>query len=166
MTPQTHDFKQIVLRTLAGTPVREHLGDRSAVVLERIARGGGATRWYYCADAGALEAIAGELRPGSAVSFFFDDRIRSDVLSPDVRLQIENMMEAVGETTVGILRTDNVHIDVAFVSDWSEVEDCFPTVDPAARIFYGEFPGRDNDGLHAVTLILPDRDGIVRNHPH
>jgi hypothetical protein len=27
-------------------------------------------------------------------------------------------------------------------------------------------PGRDNDGVNAVTLTLPDLDGTVRAHPH
>ena len=160
-----HAFKHIVLQALARTPIRERLSARAAVVLERVARGGGETRWYYCTDVRTLDTIATELRPGSAVSFFFDDRIRSNVLGPEVQLEVENIMETAGEATVGILR-DNMHIDVAFVSEWSEVEDCFRGAESAARMFYGEFPTSDNDGVRAVTLIIPDLDGVVRNHPH
>jgi hypothetical protein len=28
------------------------------------------------------------------------------------------------------------------------------------------YPGRDNDGESAITLDLPDADGVVRRHPH
>jgi hypothetical protein len=33
-------------------------------------------------------------------------------------------------------------------------------------VFYGATPDRENDGTHAVTVTLPDADGIVRPHPH
>jgi hypothetical protein len=31
---------------------------------------------------------------------------------------------------------------------------------------FGAFPGRDDDGERALTLPLPDADGVVRPHPH
>jgi hypothetical protein len=37
---------------------------------------------------------------------------------------------------------------------------------PSTLFFFGQFPARDNDGDSAITVILPDTDGVVRDHPH
>jgi hypothetical protein len=34
------------------------------------------------------------------------------------------------------------------------------------QLYFGPFPARDNDGQSAITLVLPDKDGVVRQHPH
>jgi hypothetical protein len=35
-----------------------------------------------------------------------------------------------------------------------------------ARHAVVRYPGRDNDGVNAVTLTLPDLDGTTRTHPY
>jgi len=72
-------------RTIIDSPVPRLLQARPAIVLERIARGAGATNWYRCADHAHLAALAAELHPGSLVSFYFDDRITSCRYSSEVR---------------------------------------------------------------------------------
>jgi hypothetical protein len=65
---------------MKATPVPELLLVRhptGAVVLERIARGAGATRWYSLRDPEKLHALAERLTPGSSLSFYFDDRVRA-----------------------------------------------------------------------------------------
>ena len=47
-----------------------------AVVLERIARGGGTTNRFLLRTPNDLEALSNRPRPGSCVSFYFDDRTR------------------------------------------------------------------------------------------
>jgi len=36
----------------------------------------------------------------------------------------------------------------------------------SAHIFYGPFPSPDDDGVNAITIVLPDVDGFVRPHPY
>jgi hypothetical protein len=74
---------------LSATSIGERLETRCAVVLERIARGGGATKWYECADESRLPALISRFSPGSVVSFYFDGRIQSDVYSDVLRQSLE-----------------------------------------------------------------------------
>jgi hypothetical protein len=82
MLRTSDSFTSIAHSTLAMTPVGKLLETSGAVVLERIARGGGATNWYSCSGQSQLEMIEARLLPGSVVSFYFDERIRLGPLSP------------------------------------------------------------------------------------
>lgn len=66
----------------------------------------------------------------------------------------------------GILADDQVSIQVEFISGTSELTEATCDLDSSARVFFGFFPARDNDAIDAVTLQLPDRDGMIRPHPH
>jgi hypothetical protein len=160
------EFLAFVRAALAGTPIRDLLTSNAALVLERIARGGGRTEWYYCSGPAGLEVVERQLSPGSAVSFYFDGRISSSSISPQLAADIFTLIHRVGEIVVGVLAEDGVKINVDFPSSTEEVTELMSTTSPASRVFYGEFPAQDNDGTRAVSLILPDRDGIVRRHPH
>src|ERR1017187_2089227 len=149
------DFVSTVHAAVAATPIGERLGTTGAVVLERIAKGGGATRWYYCPDKDKLGAVEERLLPGSAVSFYFDDRIKSGVYSPEVKSNIEGIIIDESEAVVGRLRDDGLQIEVQLVSNIDEIDDFASTINPAARVFYGAFPARDNDGVRAITVVLP-----------
>jgi hypothetical protein len=73
--------------TIEASAVQRLLAQHSAVVLERIARGGGSTRWFFVQRPDQLEALAAALSPGSSVSFYFDDRIKRVELVPEVAEQ-------------------------------------------------------------------------------
>jgi hypothetical protein len=75
----SHSFRLAVRTAVSATPIGDLLSAKSGVVLERIARGGGATNWYYCPKKSSLEVVESKFSPGSIVSFYFDDRIRDDV---------------------------------------------------------------------------------------
>ena len=70
------------------------------------------------------------------------------------------------DAVVGELSADGMTLQVDFIANQSELEDFTRALAPGTRIFYGAFPGRDNDGVNAVTIDLPDTDGVVRQHPH
>src|SRR5277367_4911196 len=74
--PEPIPFAPVAHIALMQTPIIERLKATDAVILERLARGGGSTNWYHCPDENHLEAIEARLRPGSLVSFYFDDRIQ------------------------------------------------------------------------------------------
>jgi hypothetical protein len=67
-----------------------------AVVLERIARGGGATRWYLARTQEDSRRILRLLPSGSRVAFYFGAPLRVGQLSETV---IGAMFEAVGEVS-------------------------------------------------------------------
>ena len=166
MTMQSQSFISKTHAALATTPIIKLLTTTDAVILERIAMGAGSTRWYYCPDKSRFEAIVAQLSPGSVTSFYFDRRIQSALYSLDVKLGVERIVAETGEGIVGILSEDGLHIAAEIVNDAHEIEEALSTATCASRVFYGSFPARDNDGIRAVTVVLPDVDGVVRPHPH
>jgi len=159
-------------RTITGSPVPLLLATRSAIVLERIAFGAGATNWYHCTDHARLTALAPHLSPGSVVSFYFDDRITYCRYTPKVHERMLDLMRRqrdlgdTGEIVFGQLASDDLHINVDYPSTPGYLDELTQTLGTHSWIYFGPFPGRDNDGSNAVTLTLPDLDGIARAHPH
>ena len=66
----------------------------------------------------------------------------------------------------GALKEDSISIDVDFITDIKELLEFVSNLEPADLFFFGQFPARDNDGINAITITLPDADGVVRAHPH
>jgi len=159
-------------RVVIDSPVPRLLGTRRAVVLERLARSAGATSWYHCPDHAHLDAITTGLHPGSLVSFYFDDRIARRLYTPQLHQQMLQLMRSLrdagdsGEIVVGQLAVDGLRIEVDYPSGPEYLEEITRTLGTRSRIYVGRYPGRDNDGVNAVTLTLPDLDGITRAHPY
>lgn len=160
------DFTEIVHGVLARRRVGDLLASNAAVVLERLARGGGATEWYYCRGTAELDALEKRLSAGSVVSFYFDERIRKLPKSPQLAADIERIIAETGDAVVGVLGEDGVKIDVEIVVSRDDLADFMSRLPSSSQVFYGAFPGRDDDGMPAVTVTLPDRDGVTRSHPH
>jgi hypothetical protein len=135
------------------------------IVLERVARGGGATRWFYCRTMGDVEEVLPWLRQGSRVTFLLDDRIiRRVPLCDDVEADIWELATTKGEVFVGTQRPSSLEIDMALL-DSSELEEHLASVRSGDIVFYGAFPTTDDDGVSVVSFIPPDDDGVVRPRP-
>jgi hypothetical protein len=147
-------FTSIVRATLAVTPIAERLRHEDAVVLERIARGGGATNWYYCRDRAEMTAIEEKLSSGSVVSFYFDGRIRHAVYSAEVAADLEAAIAKNGEVVVGALRNDGVQVDATVAVSLDDLGDFMSALAPSPELFYGAFPGRDNDGAKRLPSLF------------
>ena len=143
---QTNSFKSAVRATIAAIPLGDLLATKAAVVLERVARGGGATRWYYCSDQSRLSLIEDRLSPSSVVSFYFDDRIRNDSYSPGVKAAIEEVITRNHEAVVGTLGDDGVSINAEIVTGPNELAELASEIKPGSRVFYGAFPARTTMG--------------------
>ena len=154
-----------VIDVLTKTRIPALLKEGPAVVLERIARGGGATNWYFC-TASQLETLAQRLRAGSLVSFYFDDRIRRASITPERRAEIEKVIADDGDAVVGVLGEDVLKIAAEIVVSSDDLTEFLGQVPAIVSVFYGAFPGRDDDGVHAITVTLPDSDGGVRGDPY
>jgi hypothetical protein len=136
-----------------------------AVALERIAFGAGETWWYFCEGKDGLDLILGELSPGSCVSFDFDQRIRQVPLEGVFERELAQWIQLDGEAVVGVLE-DSFHLSAYTVSGPGDLADFLSDLTPVPSLFAGRYPGRDNDGIRAVTFVVPDLDGIIRDHPH
>ena len=134
-------------------------------MLERIARGGGATNWYVIQTADDLQTLAERLRPGSLVSFYFDDRLVIGPIDREARAAILEIAERDTSAVVGALDERDIQLTVDFPSSGSELDE-FVTEHEGATFVFGRFPSSDDDGSSAVTLTLPDADGVARPHPH
>jgi hypothetical protein len=159
-------FKRLVAVTLSSTPIRLRLAIGGAIVYERIAAGGGASRWYYCHNVVELDTIADAFRPGSLVSFYFDDRIKRTTYSPRLLETISEMISKHGEIVFGVLAPDGLRNEAEYPGSIDDLCDTLPSLGPSSQVFYGPIPGQDNDGTEATTVVLPDSDGVVRDHPY
>ena len=74
------------------TAINERLESAGAIVLERVARGGGATNWYCCDSRSSLTTLESLLLPGSVVTFYFDGRFRADEYSTKVRSALRQVI--------------------------------------------------------------------------
>ena len=157
-------------RALDGGVVAELSGllERSScgvVVFERLPRAAGQTRWFFCDSPGALSQVIGLLSPASRVSFYFDGRISEQPVN-HAASRIARIFATHGEVVVARLLDDGPELDVELISSADEVEDLLSISGDASRAFVGSFPAPDDDGVDAVTVIVPDADGTVRREPH
>lgn len=140
------------------------LRDR-VVVLERIARGGGATRWYLGKTPEECQRIYRLLGPGSRVTFYFAGPLRVEPLDDRV---IGAMFGAVGEDReimVGVPDDeDPVSLAVELLSGPRELTEFLVQPRPSGDVVWGPYP--DVAEPDSETLVLVDSDGVSRPHPH
>jgi hypothetical protein len=162
---QTDGYPSLALATMTSAGVHRRLATDDAIVLERLARAAGATRWYRVATTEDLAALVCRVRPGSLVSFYFDDRIASSSVSQAVRERVMAIAAGDHEAVVAAGGAD-IDLRADFVSDPAELEEFLRSLAPDESFFYGRFPAADDDGHAAITVGLADADGVVRPHPY
>ena len=159
-------YTTLAMKVLAEASVVPRAYSAPSIVLQRIARGGGATDWFVCTSEAHLHEIAAWLSPGSVVSFYFDDRIKLRRYSMQVRQEILRIAGEDRACVVGTLNEDGYSLSVDYVAGPSEMAEFEQDLQGQRDVYFGPFPGRDNDGKSAITVVLPDKDGVVRAHPH
>lgn len=137
---------------------------RYAVVLERVAWGGGTTYWYIGRNREELSEIIDQLRGGSCVSFYFDEKMHVEVDSEEAR---RRMFDAVGMDREIVLGypADRLAFSVELPTGSSELSEALLSHMPGEFVIWGAWPSRDG-GPGTLTLDLVDEDGILRQHPH
>jgi hypothetical protein len=100
------------------------------------------------------------------VSFYFDDRIERLSDAAQLRAKATEHIVSTGESVVAALTTDRSRLEVVLACGEDDLEEFFEDLKSPSLFFAGLFPGSDNDGTDAVTIVLPDLDGVVRRHPH
>ncbi|WP_409497386.1 hypothetical protein [Amycolatopsis sp. cmx-11-12] len=152
--------------TITRAGVAERL-DRagSLVALERLAQGGGDTNWFVATCRQDLTTIADRLRPGSLVTFYFDNRIARRPYTGTVRTELLDIIERKGDALIGWLRPDGVSIRMRVV-DAGDLDEEVLDAESDDDVYFGAFPATDNDGADAITVTIPDEDGVVRVHAY
>jgi hypothetical protein len=165
---QVRPYAEVALEAIKAAGVPRAIGhdSRDVVILERLARAAGSTNWYVLHDADQLRGLAARLSPGSSISFYFDGRLGFHDNGAGVVHELLGIAGRYHDAVVGRLSPDGMTLEVDFIASKSELDAFTREISPGDRILYGAFPARDNDGNHAITIDLPDRDGIVRQHPH
>jgi hypothetical protein len=165
MNPNQH-YAPLARHAIEATEIPRLLRAHSAVALERVARGGGATRWYSIATESQLVELAAVLTPGSCLSMYFDERIRRRPMTEATVKEILGFIEEDGDALIGRLGEDGLTIDMTVVAGRAEIDEVTAAGAPSEPLYFGRFPARDDDARTAVTIELPDADDIVRRHPH
>jgi hypothetical protein len=159
-------FARVVQDVIDRTAVTELLNQRTAIVLERVARGGGTTHWFYLDDRASIPPLAARLSPGSVVSFYFDERLRFRTIDDVFMDDFFRLIGSHGSAVVGRMSDDGLELKVDFPNALSDFTEFLAGGVASTPICLGAFPDRDNDGVNSVTVTLPDHDGVVRMHPH
>jgi hypothetical protein len=159
------EYAAIAAHAFSDANVPALVRQRAAVVLERIARGAGATNWYVLEGLDDLDMLCRLVRPGSLVSFYFDGRIAETRLDDSAREQLSAIALS-DHGAVIALRAKGIELDADFPGTRRELDHWLEEMGNPERGFVGPYPGHDSDGIDAVTLTLPDLDGTVRAHPH
>lgn len=122
------------------------------------------TNWYEIRSPAGLAPLTELLHPGSRTSFYFDDRLRFRALDESF---IDDYLVWGPEAVVGIRADDELELQVDFCTGLNELTEFLgPHYFDASEVLLGAYPEADDDGVDAVTLLLPDADGQVRAHPH
>ena len=161
-------YRNLVLEAIskAGVPGLFSQNPPYVVVLERLARAAGATNWYVLRQATQLSDLATKLSPGSSLSFYFDGRLAVGNYDAALVEELLRIARIEHDAVIGKLSDDGITLEVDFVANLADLEEFRRALAPGTPVYHGAFPARDNDGKAAVTIDLPDRDGVVRKHPH
>lgn len=135
-----------------------------AVVVERVARGGGATRWFACQTLDDVRAVLPQLRPGGRVGFFFDDRIRRTTYSDTLEEEIWSRLSRDGELFLGRERPPSLELEIELL-DLRDCSESLARVRNGEVVYLGAFPTFEDDGHACVVFTPPDPDGVVRPQP-
>lgn len=135
------------------------------VVLERIAFGAGETRWYVTADPRQLETLLSGMALGSAVSCYFDERIKRSTWSMMTRAQVLDLAKSTGDCVVARASAGSNRLDAVLITGEDDLDEFLSDLGADADIYFGVFPARDDDGVDAVSWVVADGSNR-KNFPH
>lgn len=140
---------------IVGRGVLERLDQvGSLVAFERNPRAAGAMNWYVAERREDLVKIVYALHPGCLVSFYFDKRICRGPYTEKVRTELLDTIRRDGKALIGWLAPDGFRIDMVVVAGSGELDEEVRDAESGKDVFYGAYPGPDNDGVDAITVTL------------
>jgi hypothetical protein len=135
-----------------------------ALVLERVARGGGATRWFFCPTVAVIDEVVGRLRPGSRVGFFFGAGLRREPFSDEIEAAMWDLVAKTGEVVFGRSQPHDPELEVCLL-DSVYFSEAVSGVPAGEVVFFGVFPVIAHDGVTCVAFTPPEVDGVARPQP-
>ena len=66
---------------------------------------------------------------------------------------------------VGVAEPGNIRVDMQSLCG-NEIAEFGEETAPGSTVLFGAFPARDDDVVSAVTFVVPDLDGVIRDHPY
>lgn len=158
MSQQLRSYEPLSKRCAAGW--------QQIVVLERLARGAGAARWFFAANLAALERVFDLLRGGSNVSIYFSGQLHVEVDDETSRQHMFDEVTQHGEVVLGYPSSSDPDLEMTIISGPSELTEFLMLHPEGSLAVWGQWPSRANDGNDAITVDLVDADGALRSHPH
>jgi hypothetical protein len=162
-------YARLAMDALSATPAPALLATRygrAVIVLERLARGAGATHWYGVTSGDEFERMTRHLVPGSRVSLYFDQRFSVRRYDDSVGDELLRIAERDHGSVLGLFTPDGTPMAVAFPTEKADLAHFVASHGDHPTVFYGPFPSADNEPPDSVTLDLPDADEVTRSNPH
>jgi hypothetical protein len=140
--------------------------DSAVIVLERIARGAGATRWFQMCGVESLDRLVETFHRGSCVSFYLANQL--EVVSiEEIRFsEISEILKRDGEVVAAFVLPTDFELDVEFLGSENEIKKFLELAGNGSFVILGAFPKRENSPGFVRTFVVPDADGLVRAHPY
>jgi hypothetical protein len=135
------------------------------VVLERLARGGGSTNWYFARTTTDLLDVVHRLRGGSCVTFYFDGGLNVQLDDETARQKMFDAVTPSREIAIGYPEEGNVLLEIELVTGSTELSELLEWHAEGHLVAWGPWPSRAAD-FGTITIDLVDSDGIQRAHPH
>lgn len=154
------------LRSDSGLTRRLSSSWREIVILERLARGGGATRWFFARSRVELDLVFDVLHGGSCVSFYFSNQLHVENDTEPVRQRMFEEITSEKELVLGYPSAAGVEVDMELISGPGELAEQLMHHPEGSLAIWGKWPAREDDGHDGITINLIDADGTLRTHPH
>lgn len=98
--------------------------------------------------------------------FYFDNRVHVfPALDERARASAVESIEKDGDVVVGTLRDDKLQFSVEVIDSEVGLGEWLSENGASGTVLVGSFPGAESDDQDCVTIVVPDRDGVVRAHP-
>lgn len=131
------------------------------IVVERLAKAAGQTRWHVAEDETELMTMLAEVLPGSSVSLYFDGRLKKSNWSAETSSEVLAVVAEKGECVVAAASMRGHELSPYFISGENDLMEFLGELATGSLVYFGPYPMRDNDGIRAVSFVVPDEQGRI-----
>lgn len=139
------------------------------LLLERWARGAGMRSWYLLQGADDVAVVRRLLRPGAGLTAYFAISFSVvEAAEPDRWSRAAALIQELGpnDELLAFARSrQEPALDVDYLSTTDELSEWLNR-EPSAELWLCPYPDWPSDGREALTAVVPDEDGLARDHPY
>lgn len=147
-------------RTASITPV---------LLLERWARGAGMRSWYLLQGPADIALARRLARSGAGLTAYFSiSFLKIATGEPDRWSRAAALLDELGpndELLAFARRQQELTLEVAYISSADDLSGWLMS-EASTEIWLCRYPDWPSDGPGALTAVVPDDDGVVRDHPY